>query len=770
MQKTLGIIAIGFCLSLCQLATAATWYVDDSVPSSGDGTTWETAFETIQQGIDAASDGDTVVVAEGTYVENIHFHGKNIILQSTDPQDPDCVANTIIDGNKSRSVVTFSGTEDETCILSGFTMRNGSAEDGGGICGGTEDTWAHATIQNSVINGNSAHGYGGGLAYCDGAIRNNRITGNSAVVHGGGVAYSDGPIENNTIAGNSAEVGGGLCGCNGTIRSTVVSHNSAGLGGGLCWCSGTIENCTITGNSGQHGGGLSECVGGPIRNCIIWRNRAPEDAQIRYSVQPTYSCIQDWTRGGLRNILKDPRFLDMDGPDDDSATYEDNDYRLIADSPCIDAGKNEEWMREAVDLDGNPRISYGTSSRTVDMGAYEFLGTYVWYVDDDAPADPGPGIPTVSDPHEDGTKAHPFDFIQEAIDAAEDRDVIVVADGTYESDGWLNNAVADFRGKAVTLRSENGPEKCILSRGDYVVRFRSGETPASVLSGFTITGADPGGGICCSDSSPTIMNNIITENWSEYGLGAILVHNSSAVIVGNIICRNEVYGECAGIVVCHGSSATITNNTIVGNGSPGHQNNGGVYCTEGGTATITNCIFWGNGEYDLYGCSATFSCLEHAVPGDGNINTDPLFAEPAYWDDRGTPDKRWDDVWVGGDYRLQGDSPCIDAGDNSPLDSLRFDMDGKLRVAFGKKSLTVDMGAYEYNSPAFAVSQVALTEGGCKLIWNSQPLDYYIIWSCDDLLTGEWTPGLAVVTRGKSTVWIAPDTPSPCRFYRIEMR
>jgi hypothetical protein len=56
------------------------------------------------------------------------------------------------------------------------------------------------------------------------------------------------------------------------------------------------------------------------------------------------------------------------GVDDDPQTWEDNDYRLLLDSPCIDAGVNEEWMREAVDLDGNPRIWNGT----VDMGAYEY--------------------------------------------------------------------------------------------------------------------------------------------------------------------------------------------------------------------------------------------------------------------------------------------------------------------------------------------------------------------------------------------------------------
>lgn len=58
-----------------------------------------------------------------------------------------------------------------------------------------------------------------------------------------------------------------------------------------------------------------------------------------------------------------------------------------------------------------------------------------WYVDDDAANDPGPGDPTVSDPLEDGTAEHPFDAIQEGIDAANDGDEVLVADGSCADDG-----------------------------------------------------------------------------------------------------------------------------------------------------------------------------------------------------------------------------------------------------------------------------------------------------------------------------------------------
>ena len=78
------------------------------------------------------------------------------------------------------------------------------------------------------------------------------------------------------------------------------------------------------------------------------------------------------------------------------------------------------------------------------------------YVDDDAPGDPGPGDPTVSDPLEDGTAAHPYDAIQEGINAAVSGvDDVLVKDGTYTGTG---NKDLDFGGKAITVQSENGPD------------------------------------------------------------------------------------------------------------------------------------------------------------------------------------------------------------------------------------------------------------------------------------------------------------------------
>jgi hypothetical protein len=358
-------------ITLSQPAQAITIRVPQDYPKIQDALLW-------------AANGDEIVVSPGVYVENINFNGKNVVLRSTSPTNPGTVATTIIDLNWKGRVVTFDGSETSSCLLSGFTIRNGiggiygngakariehntitgnSGEYGGGLYG------CNGTIQNNVITNNSAV-YGGGLNQCNGTIQNNTITGNSAR-YGGGLFGCDGTIQNNDIAGNwargtgSSGGGGGLYECNGTIQNNLITSNSArsagggsAYGGGLYRCHGTIRSNTITSNTAlSEGGGLSGCTG-IIVNCIFWGNAAPVYSQISPDSIPSYSCIQGLTVAG-GNIKLDPRFV---GP---------NDFHLRPDSPCIDAGTNANCP--ATDKDGNQRPFDGNADgkSTCDVGAYE---------------------------------------------------------------------------------------------------------------------------------------------------------------------------------------------------------------------------------------------------------------------------------------------------------------------------------------------------------------------------------------------------------------
>lgn len=85
-----------------------------------------------------------------------------------------------------------------------------------------------------------------------------------------------------------------------------------------------------------------------------------------------------------------------------------------------------------------------------------------WWVDDDAPGDPGPGDPTISDPLEDGSAAHPFDAVQEAIDASANGDTVLIRDGAYAGAGNYNLVPA---GRAITIVGRrNQCKKCAPPR------------------------------------------------------------------------------------------------------------------------------------------------------------------------------------------------------------------------------------------------------------------------------------------------------------------
>ena len=230
-------------------------------------------------------------------------------------------------GGSSDSIISFCTIEDNAAI-----------SDGGGDC---DDV-----VELSTIRRNRASGHGGGLY--GGWSQDCQIKENHA---GWGGGLSETIASNCVFRGNQADQSGGGA-HEGTLYCSLLSENSAGnMGGGQD--GSTLYNCTVLGNeaTNQAGG----CNGGTLYNCIIWSNRAASDANFLGGTY-TYCCTAP-NPAGIGNLADDPRFVNAAA----------GDYHLLSNSPCVNAGTNQDWMVNATELDGNPRIRGGR----VDMGAYE---------------------------------------------------------------------------------------------------------------------------------------------------------------------------------------------------------------------------------------------------------------------------------------------------------------------------------------------------------------------------------------------------------------
>jgi hypothetical protein len=374
MKTTNRLLAlVVYCTLACLSTRAATNYVWQASPNPlPPYTNWPTAAHVIQEAVDIAQPGDTILITDGVYETGGRSVGTDLLVSRVVVEKPITLRSA--NGPAVTSIVgaeAGAGGNGDGAIrcaylgakaaLCGFTLTNGHTRTHGGTnmeqsCGG--GVWcasASALVSNCTLSGNSA--YWGGAA--NGGTLNRCVLINNSAAKGGGATQAT--LNHCTLIGNSAGEGGGVSMC--ALNNCLLTGNSAANGGGAC-CS-WLNNCTLTGNWANYGGGAGYAT--TLRNCIVYYNGLKNSAAGDSS--PTLSdsnhagstlgfcCTVPMPTNGIGNIINAPRFVDLAA----------GNLRLQPDSPCIDAGTNA-YVSSLTDLDGRLRIV----GRGVDMGAYEF--------------------------------------------------------------------------------------------------------------------------------------------------------------------------------------------------------------------------------------------------------------------------------------------------------------------------------------------------------------------------------------------------------------
>jgi hypothetical protein len=430
-------LLIGCLLSLALLALAPTAparaagsiiYVKASASGQNDGSSWANAYTSLQSALAAATSGDQIWVAAGSYKPSTTgdrsasftltsgvalyggFAGSETLLSQRDWTSNVTILSGDLNGNDSgftnngeNSYHVVRGATGAT--LDGFTITGGNANVISGtsdIGGGIYNNGSSPMLSNLIVSGNSSTNFGGGIYNNSSSptLTNMTISGNKSI-NGGGIYNnnsSNPTLTNVTIAGNRVTGnGGGIDNISSspTLTNVIISGNSASIYGGGMYNAGssnpTLTNVTIAGNRATSiGGGMRNLNSSPqIRNSIVWGNRVGTAASsvANSSSTPVVSySIVEGGYSGTGNLNLDPKFVTS--VDAASAPTTSGDLRLLANSPAIDAGDNSVLPTDSGDLDGD--------SNTAELVPNDLDG-YARQIDVTSVADTGSGTAPIVD-------------------------------------------------------------------------------------------------------------------------------------------------------------------------------------------------------------------------------------------------------------------------------------------------------------------------------------------------------------------------------------
>jgi predicted outer membrane repeat protein len=608
-----------------------------SVPASGETINVPGDQPTIQTGIDAASNGDTVLVADGTYSgtgnRDIDFNGKAIAVTSVNGPD-----QTVIDCEDLGRGFYFHSNEDENSILEGFSITNGYLynEDGAGInCYGSAPCLHDLVITNCYTGG-----YGGGIncKYASPIIENVTFEFDSAWAGGGGLAcymYSSPILQNSIFTENASYIGGGGIVCNvgssPTIENVVLQNNLASLVGGGLMCAGAscavLSNVTITGNTAFYSGGGV------------------------YSTQAADIVLQDVT-------ITNNTALQSNG----GGAFFVQDV-----SPAL----------TNVTITGNSAVgawAFGGGISCADNANVSLIDVII---SDNSVGNPGADLV-----YGGGIECQQSDMILE--------NVIISGNSAVGSSEWVYGGGIIITSSDPILNNVEITDNT-AEYGGGILCWEFGTSPDPELTDVTfsknIANVDGGGLYCLGDCNPALLNCILWNDAPQeiaagkFSTDASGISSIRGVYVVEFDCCPFSY-EIPVFCIQVPDRSLVAGDFIAGLPD----------CIE-----ITEIPADSRG-YEPLSVSISYSDIQGGWTGTGNIDADPLFADP--------PGGDFQLTWVNYPDPDTSKSPCIDAGDPSSP----FDPDGTV----------ADMGAY-YFDQVYAGSEDFQAGAGEGLLRQNNP-------------------------------------------------
>jgi hypothetical protein len=605
-------------------------------------TDWSTAATNIQDAIDASTNGDTVLVTNGVYASGgIVMEGG--ITNRVSLDSPITVQSvngpwvTIIQG-----VAALHGLTSVRCAwltnnatLTGFTLEGGGTFNTGSFpaeCGG--GVWcasSSAVVDNCVIVSNTASVYGSGVY--QGTYNNCLISSNNSYMGSPVTAVYEANLNSCTIVSNS----GLNVNSSSTFTNCIIYYNTESQlsGAGMTYCcaaplqpgTGNFTNAPQLFADGLHLLSTSPCIGAGT-NLVqgtdifgqVWAN-PPSVGCAEYSPAP---------------LLTQPRILLTGNPLGLPITI------AAAGSPP----PSLEWLLNGAPLQDNLNLS-GTQTANLlvtglglaDAGDYQLVASNTFGVTTSMVASlvihcvDAAGLNPVA-PYT--TWATAATNIQDAIEASESGDIVLVTNGIYSFGGESEDGVITNRvtlDKPIRVQSVNGPwvttiEGAGATNGNYAMRC-AWLTNNAALIGFTLNAGatragstqhdyNNGGAVWCASSNAVVDNCVIRSN-TAYGAGVVYQGSINNCLISS---------NGAGV-----ATAVLTSCTVVSNAGAARG------------CTLTNCIIYYNQPFNLsLTVAAAFCCTTPAATGTGNFTSAP-------------------DIQPDGAHLASG-SPCIGAGTN----------------------------------------------------------------------------------------------------------